>query len=228
MTPASAGRVVTKKVAVVGQFVSVAFVFSVLLASAALLVPVELRVSYRRTHHDDHFYIEIKALGGLVYHKFVIPVWDFRIDQLLPYLRLKSETFESPGGQTSSLHHEHVIGSVDHVMEKFTRLRQRWEQYRPVLGLVLKHMSCTQFEWITQFGLGDAALTGIGTGFVWMIKGFVIALLRQHSRFDIRPNLTVRPVFSRSLFHTSFNCILRLHLGDIMVVRLLLVKKEQS
>lgn len=211
-----------------GQFVSVAFVFSVLLASAALLVPVELQVSYRRVHHDDHFYIEIRSVGGLIYHKFVIPVWDFRIDQLVPYLRLRSETFESPDRQTASLKHEHVVNNIERLREKFDKLRRRWAQYRPVMELVLKHTHCTRFEWLTQFGLGDAALTGIGTGFVWMIKSFAIGLLHQYGHVDIRPHIQVRPDFRRTVLLTSFDCIFRVHLGDIMVVRLLLAKKEQS
>ncbi len=210
----------------VGQFVSVAFVFSVLLASAALLAPVELRVSYRRVQQDDHFHIELRSLGGMIYHRFVIPVWDFRIDQLMPYLRLKSETIESPRAEVSSRQHEHIIDSVERIREKADRLRRRWEQYRPVLQLVLKHMDCTHLEWSTQFGLGDAALTGMGAGFVWMLKSFVIGFLHHYSRFSAKPDVQVRPVFGRAIFHTSFSCIFRLHLGDIMVVRLLLAKKE--
>lgn len=212
----------------VGQFVSVAFVFSVLLASASLLVPVELRVSYHRAHHDDHFYIEIRSLGGLVYHKFVIPIWDFRIDQLMPYLRLKSETFEAPSERAGMAQHEHVISSVEHLREKMIRFHRRWEQYRPVLGLVLKHAYSTQFAWITEFGLGDAALTGIGAGFVWMFKSLALGWLHQHSRFDVKPHIGVKPIFTRTVLHTSLDCIFRVHLGDIMVVRLLLARKEQS
>lgn len=219
---------VTGEVAIVGQFVSVAFVFSVLLASASLLLPVELRVNYHREHQDDHFYVEIRALRGLIYHKFVIPVWEFRIDQVVPSLRLKTYTLEHPAEHANSRQQEHWITSVEHLREKWVRLRQRWAQYRPVLGLVLKHTECTCFSWKTQFGLGDAALTGITTGIIWMIKSFMIGMLRHHTRFDTTPQVAVRPIFTKSTLHTSFDCIFKLHLGDIMVVRLLLAKKEPS
>lgn len=73
-----------------------------------------------------------------------------------------------------------------------------------------------EFRWVTRFGAGDPALTGLLTGVVWSVKGTVFGLLNRNMRLTREPVIRVEPDFQSFTFRTSVRCIVRVRLGDII------------
>lgn len=72
--------------------------------------------------------------------------------------------------------------------------------------------------WHSRLGLGDAALTALASGFLWAAKGaWVSQLAARHGPLLAPPDLRVEPVFDRWYWESSYACIYRLRLWDLMV-----------
>jgi hypothetical protein len=69
----------------------------------------------------------------------------------------------------------------------------------------LSRMECTQLNWITRVGMGDATHTAIATGAVWGLKtsslGFIMHLVQVKSK----PLIQVVPQYTAVQFSTDFN-----------------------
>lgn len=73
-----------------------------------------------------------------------------------------------------------------------------------------------ELHWVTRVGAGDAALTGMLCGLLWGAKGVVFGLLAERMAFTARPHVMVQPDFESVAFRTTFRCILRVRLRDII------------
>lgn len=85
-----------------------------------------------------------------------------------------------------------------------------------------------EFRWVTRFGVGDPALTGLLTGVVWSIKGTVFGLLNRNMRLLREPVIRVDPDFQSFTFRTTVRCIVRVRLGDIITAGAGLWLKERG
>lgn len=91
---------------------------------------------------------------------------------------------------------------------------------------LIKHIKCTRFIWKTKLGVGDAAATGIGSGLLWSIKGFLLGLLKRTVDWeDCKVEIDVIPIFNGKAMKTEFDCIFYLRTGYIIIacVRLLVL-----
>lgn len=77
------------------------------------------------------------------------------------------------------------------------------------------------FEWRTEIGTGDAALTAWVMGGLWTLKSTVIGSLNQHLDFLSRPLLQIVPNWETSHLTFEVRCIFRFTLGEIILATLL-------
>ena len=91
---------------------------------------------------------------------------------------------------------------------------------------LIEHINCTRFIWRTKLGFGDAAVTGLGGGLLWSLKGFLLSLLmRAVNSETCKAEIMVTPVFDRETIGTEFDCIFNLRMGYIIIasIRLLVL-----
>jgi hypothetical protein len=80
---------------------------------------------------------------------------------------------------------------------------------------------CERFQWRSEIGLGDAALTGLGLGIVWNVKTFILAKINDNVEFiGLPPSIEVHPYFAGEHFNTSVYCIFKVRIGHIILIGL--------
>lgn len=83
---------------------------------------------------------------------------------------------------------------------------------------LIEHIKCTRFIWKTSLGIGDAAATGIGGGFLWAVKGILLCIMKKTvSGENCKIEIDVTPVFDRETIKTEFDCIFHLRTGYIII-----------
>ncbi len=84
-----------------------------------------------------------------------------------------------------------------------------------LIKYLLKKVKIKKLIWITKIGLGDAALTGIISGWLWWIKSSVVTLIINKNKKDII--IDINPDFNKINIETHFNCIIKLKLVYIII-----------
>jgi len=86
------------------------------------------------------------------------------------------------------------------------------------IKVFMRHSVCKRFAWDTTVGLKDYAATGIATGLLWALKGYIIGCLSRWLRIlPPGPRFRVVPKFGKTDFEISLDCILETRLGHIMI-----------
>lgn len=74
-----------------------------------------------------------------------------------------------------------------------------------ILAMQLKgKIKCRALHFKMDFSLGDAALTGMGAGFLWSSTGAFLAVLRDYLKFKETPALKITPVFKNRIFWEAY------------------------
>ncbi|MDI6871306.1 MAG: DUF2953 domain-containing protein [Bacillota bacterium] len=73
-----------------------------------------------------------------------------------------------------------------------------------------------ELSWVTRVGAGDPALTGMLSGLLWGLKGVVFGVLAERMTFERKPVIRVLPDFESVAFRTTFRCIVRARVRDII------------
>lgn len=77
----------------------------------------------------------------------------------------------------------------------------------------LHHISLHKFSWVTHLGVGEASVTGLVIGPVWVVKGMVVGVISRKVKCFPSPEISIRPHFLREKFHTELTCIGSIRLG---------------
>ncbi len=83
----------------------------------------------------------------------------------------KIEKAEKEGGIENK-----VMAQIDSIGEIVKKL----QEIHSILKKNLKKVKINQWRWHSQIGTGDAASTGIITGFAWSIKGMVVGIAGEY------------------------------------------------
>ncbi|QQK77318.1 DUF2953 domain-containing protein [Salicibibacter cibarius] len=109
----------------------------------------------------------------------------------------------------------------------------RVTDFTKIVGQFLKNIRVHEFRWESVLGTGDAATAGTLSGFAWMGKSAVFALIAKLMTVRHMPHLNVTPVFQAAFFRTSLTCIVSFSVGNAMrgLIRVLIhvrKRKKQS
>lgn len=189
------------------------------------LVPLHIRLSYRRFDANDHFIVDTTALGKIVRYRLEIPVTELTQRRNgLPWVGVK---VKSRGGahETRALDEQKkgwmwlrfTMHNYDEVREKVERLLVVADDYADFMRWITNKTRIERLYWVTCIGLEDAADTAIAVGGCWAIKSYVVTKLwHRHCCTRTRPFVRVTPAYNQEVFHTDFECIFSVRLGHII------------
>lgn len=72
----------------------------------------------------------------------------------------------------------------------------------------------THFSWETNFGTGDAVMTGMSAGGLWGMKGYVLSQLGHICTIKTKPEFTIKPDFQDTVFDSRLRCIGAMTVGQ--------------
>lgn len=82
---------------------------------------------------------------------------------------------------------------------------------------LLDYIIIENINWATACGSHNAMCTALNTGFIWSLKGIIIAYLSSKTHLE-NINLKVEPDFSKICFFSEFNCILKIRIVHIISI----------
>nr|WP_246188287.1 DUF2953 domain-containing protein [Metabacillus lacus] len=96
--------------------------------------------------------------------------------------------------------------------------------FHEIVKRFFRKVTVTKFEWHSQFGIGDAAATGVLTGAAWSIKGALIGILSSYTRLSVLPALSITPVFVHKDSKTVLHCMIHFRIGNAILAGLRVLK----
>lgn len=177
--------------------------------SVALLLLVSvsfIRIHFRYERHgeDDHLTI---GIAWLRYLRFTVPVSpvDLRARRKREMtVRLK---IMGAQGEISLPDTLHAAG-------------RNFGRFRRSLRYAAARTRVKKLEWCSEFGLADAACTGVAAGLAWSLKSAVLTAVSAYTHLETVPRIRVRPNFQKAFLHTLFDCIFEIRIGHIMIAGL--------
>lgn len=193
-----------------------------------MFVRVRFEVAYHRKGKDDHLKVEMTALRGLIRYRTEVPIIDLDQYFLKPFLKMETDiegVVSHPiqdKGMVVKIPILVILRKLPLYLKNGLRLLNR---YNSALRRLLKSIRCHNLSWTTSFGLGDPAYTGMVTGMLWGIKGFIFRVFRSNVGAMLKPpEFSVVPCFNDTCFKLDFNCIFDLRIGHIIITGLQIIK----
>ncbi|MBB6216662.1 hypothetical protein HNQ80_002766 [Anaerosolibacter carboniphilus] len=193
------------------------WISAILVASFIIIMftSIIMEVQILKNKTNDEIILHIKALFGLVQYKFEIPLLDL-IQKQDGKLSLEvDEEIESEKSQ-DLIQEKKQLFSLSQIQEIQDRASQLFNQYFNVVNYIRKKLLLSKLEWETEFGTGDAAVTGMLCGVLWGIKGNLFAILKRHVHSN-NISFNIIPYFDKELFKTYVHCIIRLKIGHAII-----------
>ncbi|PFW86898.1 Yvgn And cofactor Nadph [Bacillus pseudomycoides] len=134
----------------------------------------------------------------------------------------KIEKAEEEGGIENK-----VMAQLDSIGEIVKKL----QEIHSVLKKNLKKVKINHWRWHSQIGTGDAASTGIVTGFAWSTKGMVVGVVGEYMHIIDIPELKITPVFQGKGFASRCELTASFHIYRSIITAFMLLmfmRKQRS
>jgi hypothetical protein len=193
-------------------WISVIFVtlFTIIMFSSVIM---EFQILKDKT--NDEIILHIKALFGLIRYKYEIPLLDL-IQNKDGKLALEVDEEIETEQSDDLLQEKKQLFDLFQIQEIQDRIDQLYNQYFDIANYIRKKILLSKLEWETEFGTGDAAITGILSGVLWGIKGNLFTILKRHVRSK-KISFNIIPYFDKELFKTYVHCIIQLKIGHAII-----------
>ncbi|KAA0794821.1 DUF2953 domain-containing protein [Bacillus sp. BPN334] len=181
-----------------------------------LFLKISLKVTFLYTEIEKQCLLQVKVWK----FKYTFNVLE-RIEKQKKKTGQKIEKAEEEGGIENK-----VMAQIDSMGEIVKKL----QEMHSVLKKNLKKVKINQWRWHSQIGTGDAASTGIITGFAWSIKGMVVGVAGEYMHIIDIPELEITPVFQGKGFASRCELTASFHIyRSILTVFMLLIfmKRQQ-
>ena len=195
------------------------------LAACALTVAfisvlrLHVEVEYSKKGRDDRLQVRVTALRKIISFKVEVPVVEWLFLEGGPGVRFSTAWEHTPGPEGGRKVKEEI---------PVPKLPERLPPLRRIVSIVLQvvrinswlfgKINCTRFSWKTRLACGDAALTGIGGGLLWGLKGWMMGNIHRNvNMLDTRAEINVFPEFEGQGLVTEFHCIFNLRVGYIII-----------
>ncbi|TKI81751.1 DUF2953 domain-containing protein [Bacillus mycoides] len=182
-----------------------------------LFLKISLKVTFLYTEIEKQCSLQVKIWK----FKYTFDVLE-RIEKQQKKTGQKIEKAEEEGGIENK-----VMAQIDSIGEIVKKL----QEIHSVLKKNLKKVKINQWRRHSQIGTGDAASTGIITGFAWSIKGLVVGAAGDYMHIIDIPGLEITPEFQGKGFASRCELTASFHIyRSIITVFMLLIfmKKQQS
>lgn len=192
-----------------------------------LIIFTKLTVTLDLNHigDNDQFKIKFRAWFGLLRYTINIPL--VKIDKDEPKLIVKQEQkMGSEKADNKVKETEDKVTPEDALngLSDIKEITQHIVGLHKIIRKFLRKIRIKKLEWHSQFGIGDAAHTGLLTGAAWTIKGGVIGLLSQYMKLQTTPVVTITPEFNQFCSRTKLQCIFQFRIGQAILAGIQFIK----
>ncbi|WP_409346558.1 DUF2953 domain-containing protein [Paenibacillus sp. MBLB4367] len=189
---------------------------AVALLAVLLASRIRLKLYFSRVGADDHLFVEARALFGIVRFKYEVPI--IRFLGIFEGIEIRSETVDRKKNVLMDGVGDNV--SPDRFLDLYRKanvLLERIVGFADWVKGTLARVHCTQLQWATYIGIGDAAQTAVLTGAIWGLKTSLLGILFRFVKLDAKPELLVQPQYNRMQFATKVRFMFQMRLGVVLL-----------
>ncbi|OAS88850.1 hypothetical protein A6K24_15115 [Metabacillus litoralis] len=192
-----------------------------------LIIFTKMTVTLDLNHigDNDQFKIKFRAWFGLLRYTINIPL--VKIDKDEPKLIVKQEQkmgSEKADNKVKEIEDKVTPEDALNGLSDIKEITQHIVGMHKIIRKFLRKIRIKKLEWHSQFGIGDAAHTGLLTGAAWAIKGGVIGLLSQYMKLQTTSVVTITPEFNQFCSRTKLQCIFQFRIGQAILAGIQFIK----
>ncbi|MGG0723192.1 DUF2953 domain-containing protein [Bacillus mycoides] len=180
-----------------------------------VLSKISLKVTFLYSEMEKQCLLQVKI--WMIRYTFDVLE---RIEKQKKKTGQKIEKAEEEGGIENK-----VMAQLDSIGEIVKKL----QEIHATIKKFLKRVKINQWRWYSQIGTGDAASTGIVTGFAWSTKGMVVGVVGEYMHIIDIPVLEITPVFQGKGFASrcELTASFRIYRSIIVALMLLIFMRKQ-
>ncbi|MBM6617454.1 DUF2953 domain-containing protein [Bacillus suaedaesalsae] len=180
-----------------------------------LISKLHITISFSHKKDDDQLTIKFR-------------VWLFRYTLNIPLIRVDQETNsivvakkkEKEEPKSKQFTAQEILNSFKDTKE----ILQHVISLHRIVSKFFSKVRVHKLEWHTNFGIGDAALTGVLVGAGWALKGSIIGLISRYMRLKEVPEMSITPLFLQVYSQTQIKCIISFRIGNAILAGIRIVK----
>ena len=201
-----------------GDTLRVAFyIFLAILFLIFLLFLIPLKVNIilkiQKSELEDQISLYIRTLFGFVQYRLVMPFSDIFYQELEALFCIKTDESKTNSNQNTHYKEQNKFYSFkDSNKKKYIKY---YKILSPVIFSFLNKLKFHCLHWTTDIGIKDAAVTGMLSGFLWIIKGHLISFLNNNVVCR-NMSLAINPFFNKDIIRMHLDCIIGIKIGYII------------
>lgn len=180
-----------------------------------LISPVVLNIQIKKRGKDERYDLGIHLLWGLINFDLDIPKIILNKKKVELEAEVEKSHKEPFIEQKINISMEIILKILSKIMEKRKDILRNINKFSKITRRIIR---LEKFYWEIEYGVDDAALTGMLYGFIWQGVSVVLAILGRVVSIRSRPKIKIYPEFNRYIFKTEINCIFRLRVGYIIII----------
>ncbi|MCU4759482.1 DUF2953 domain-containing protein [Bacillus cereus] len=190
-------------------------VIGIVLLLFLLLSKISLKVSFLYSEMEKQCLLQVKIWRI----RYTFDVLE-RIEKQKKKTGQKIEKAEEEGGIENKVMAQ--LDSIGEIVKKLQEIHSKIKKF-------LKRVKINKWRWYSQIGTGDAASTGIVTGFAWSTKGMVVGIVGEYMHIIDIPVLEITPVFQGKGFASKceLTASFRIYRSIIAALMLLIFMRKQ-
>lgn len=188
---------------------------------------IEMRIN--KCGKDHKINMNFKGLYGIVNYNIHIPFIDIVTGRdNIPALKFNRKI--GKGKKLKNIANDKSIINLYELENLYRKYKRIYLKYTTFIVHIKKRIIIHRIYWTTELGVDDAYETAMITGFIWMIKSYLIAALYHSSHKPKDAHINVTPNYAKEILNTSFHCIFSIKLGNIINAGLktLIVQKRDG
>ena len=184
---------------------------------------IYIAFTYQRNGSKDYIAVRVYAFRKLLSYSMEIPMIKLTYKDASIWLVSKIKAGNGQN-QTESNREKRFVknairlyvknpGKLRHLLKVFRRYSHL---YTYITEKVIGKFYCEQLEWKTVCGSEDAALSSIGTGALWTLKGFILTRLKRQIVFNKKPTLSIDTKYGENYLSVDLQCIFSIRIGNVI------------
>ncbi|AWC34178.1 DUF2953 domain-containing protein [Bacillus cytotoxicus] len=180
-----------------------------------LLSKISLKVTFLYSEMEKQCLFQVKIWKV----KYTFDVLE-RIEKQQKKTGQKIEKAEREGGIENK-----IMAQLDSIGELIKKL----QQIHTIVKGFFKKVKINGWKWHSQIGAGDAASTGIVTGYAWGTKGMIAGVIGQYMHIVDIPDFEITPVFQGKGFASRCELTASFHMYRAVItgIKLLIFMRKQ-
>jgi len=182
-----------------------------------LFLKINISIKFCRNSETRQFAIRVSLLKGLLKITFPFTTKDHKVFKVMVKFLKKFKIIHIKKEQKKkedTFSFSKIKSTIEMIYEQYATFKQVFSKVRNYLK---SRLVCNQLTFHLDFGLGDAALTGVSSGIVWGTVYNMVAIINSSCILK-KTDINIHPDFNESKANIDLCCIFTFRIVHIIII----------